>query len=111
MCKLPTSLRNWGSESFDQTLKSEIEGLKSGALPLDEGTTRGGYVDDSNLSVTVMHVTQAGGIIRAKVGVFFTEVVGGCSCGDDPIGENAYCEMLVSIDMNTADAAFTVLAG
>ena len=46
--------------------------------------------------------------IQAKVGVFFNEIIGGCSCGDDPLSENAYCELQVSIDKVTAEAEFSV---
>ena len=38
------------------------------------------------------------------------EHVGGCSCHDDPVQENAYGEIMVNIDKRTADASFSVLA-
>ena len=108
MAKFINSLSNWGLDSFSQTLKSEIENLESTALPLDKGTTQGGLVDDSNISVTIMNFTEEEGFIQAKVGVFFNEIIGGCSCGDDPLSENAYCELQVSIDKVTAEAEFSV---
>jgi hypothetical protein len=110
MKKLSTSLGVWGSDAFAPTLKTEVEGLPPGALPLAEGTLRGGQVDDSDLAVTVIDFSEDAGWIRARVGVFFNEVVGGCSCGDEPEPETAYCELLVSIDRATAEAEFSVIA-
>ena len=108
MLRLPNALRDWQSEVFAQTLKAEISSLPSGSLPLDKGVAQGGYVDDSNLSVTVLNVADDTAVIRAKVGIFFTEIVVNCGCGGDPMPTNAYCEMQVMIDKKTADAEFTV---
>ena len=111
MIKLTASLSDWGRESFAQTLKAEVEGLSKGTLPLEKATTQGGYVDESNISATVFDFADKGNHVQAKVGVFFNEIVGGCSCGDDPIVVNAYCEILVSIDKKTAEAGFSFIRG
>ena len=107
---LAASLRAFGSEGFTTTLKGEIEGLDPGALPLAMATTQGGRVDDSNVSATVIRVGEDAGFIRARIGVFFSEVVGGCSCGDEPLAENAYCELQASIDKQTGEAEFAVVS-
>ncbi len=109
MPDLPNSLRDWQSDAFAQTLKIEIEDLKSGALPLQNGLSQGGIVDDSDISVSVINFNDDEDTVQAKVGVFFTEIVAGCSCGDGPMSLNAYCQMLVSIDKTTSEAAFTVI--
>jgi hypothetical protein len=111
MTKLAESLRDWQSDSFTRTLKNEIAGLKPGTLPLYQGTTQGGIVDDSNITVTVMNVGEEDNSILATVGVFFDEIVGGCSCGDAPTSENAYCEIRVSINKLTAETEFDVISG
>jgi hypothetical protein len=95
--------------SLEKALKQELENLPAGTLPLEKGTSRGGFVDDSDISVTVIKVEQNENGIQAKVGVFFTEIIVGCGCGDDPMPENAYCEMLISIDRRTATARFEVV--
>jgi hypothetical protein len=107
---LVSSLRNFGSDSFTATLKRELETLGSGVLPLERGTTQGGRVDDSNLSATIIRVGEDAQFIRALVGVFFSEIVGGCSCGDEPVAENAYCEIQVLIDKQTGEAEFAVVS-
>jgi hypothetical protein len=54
-------------------------------------------------------VREHGDWICARVGIFFNEVVGGCSCGDDPLSVNAYCKIQVSIDRASAEAEFAVI--
>jgi len=105
-----SSLRHFGSDSFPATLKRELETLGSGVLPLERGTTQGGRVDDSNISATIIRVGEDDQFVRALVGVFFNEIVGGCSCGDEPVAENAYCEIQVLIDKQTGEAEFAVVS-
>ncbi|MDH5485460.1 MAG: glucosamine--fructose-6-phosphate aminotransferase [Gammaproteobacteria bacterium] len=111
MPKLIHALDNWGSDAFSLSLKAEIKKIRPGILPLDKGTMQGGMVDDSDLSVTVINFSEEADTIRARVGVFFTEIVGGCSCGDDPLAVNAYCELQVIINKQTADAEFSAVPG
>ena len=94
---------------IEKALKHELENLPAGTLPLEKGTNRGGFVDDSDISVSVINVKQHENSIQAKVGVFFTEIIVGCGCGDDPMPENAYCEMQISIDRTTFAAEFEVI--
>ena len=109
MPKLTNSLRDWPSAAFTQTLKNEIAKLESGTLPLDKGVSQGGYVDDSNLATTVLHIADDERAIHARVGIFFIEIVGSCGCGGEPMPQNAYCEMQISIDKASAEAQFTVI--
>jgi hypothetical protein len=110
MTRLNLSLDNCQSDLFAQQLKHELEHLQQGTLPLAHATTQGGHVDDSNISATIVEVREDKGCVRARVGIFFNEVVGGCSCGDDPVSANAYCEMQVSIDKASAEAEFALIA-
>jgi len=109
MTKLLDALQQSQPGLFEKALKQELENLPAGTLPLEKGTNRGGFVDDSDISVTVINVAQSENSIQAKVGVFFTEIIVGCGCGDDPMPENAYCEMLISIDRTTFTAKFEVI--
>jgi len=95
--------------SVEKVFKRELENLPASTLPLEKATTRGGFVDDSDISVCVISLKQDETGIQAKVGVFFTEIIVGCGCGDDPIPENAHCEMLISIDKTTCRAEFMVI--
>lgn len=106
MPQLPQALQAWPSAAFAATLKAELERLVPGSLPLDQGTTHGGRADDGAVSVTVLRAAADDAAIVGEVGVFFGEVLAGCSCGDEPQTLNAYCELRVRIDKATAAAAF-----
>ena len=110
MTRLKLSLNDCRSGLFARQLKHELEHLQAGTLPLEQATTQGGQVDDSNIAVNVIEVREHGDWICARVGIFFNEVVGGCSCGDDPLSVNAYCQIQVSIDRASAEAEFAVIA-
>lgn len=103
------ALNDWGSEAFSNSLKQEIEQLGPGALPLEKGAVQGGNIDDSDISATIMRVTDAAASIQVKTGVFFSEIVANCSCGDEPMSYNAYCEIEVLIDKATGEVQFTAL--
>lgn len=109
MPRLVNALRDWDSDFFARTLKSEIENLPAGTMPLDQGTSQGGFVDDENIAVTVLRAKDGEDSVQADVGVFFTEVVAGCSCGDEPMAQHAYCEIRVRIDKATAETEFSVI--
>ena len=109
MTRLKLSLKDCRSGLFARQLKHELEHLQAGTLPLEQATTQGGQVDDSNIAANVIEVREHGDWICARVGIFFNEVVGGCSCGDDPLSVNAYCQIQVSIDRASAEAEFALL--
>ena len=106
---LANTLQEWPHGSWKSALKRQIESLPSGSLPLENALTRCGIVDDNDVSVIVINASQNSAGIQARVGVFFTEIVAGCVCGEDPSAENAYCEILVHIDKITGTADFTLI--
>ena len=110
MRKFSDSLKPWNTESFNRALRSDIESLESGALPLEKCVFQGGYIDDSNVTVTVLGATDDEESIQARVGVFFTEIVACCGCGDEPMHQNAYGEILIRIDKQTAEVDLDVVS-
>ena len=110
MPRLPNSLRDWQTDRFVQSLKREIGTLAPGTLPLDRGVTQGSYVDDSKVSVSVLSATEDATSIQVNVGIFFTEIVASCGCGDEPTPTHAYCELRVRIDKASAETAFALIA-
>lgn len=106
MLRLLDAVRAWPSEAFATILKYEIENLPAGSLPLEQGLACGGRVDDSRVTATFLRSQEDGETILADIGVFFEEIIGGCSCGDDPLVQNAYCELRVRIDKATGAAVF-----
>lgn len=109
MPKLSRSIAAWPSDSFTSTIKNELEQLGTGTLPLDKATQRGGYVDDSSITCTVLNFKDEKDHITIKAGIFFTEILICCGCGDDPVPENTYCELLIRLDKNSAEAIFDII--
>ena len=110
MPQLINSLRSWKSDLFVQTLKDELEDLNANSLPLDKSSTQGGYIDaDSKITVSVFNVSEHEHFIQARIGVFFTEIITCCGCGDDPMYNDAYCQMQIALDKVTAETKFTVI--
>jgi hypothetical protein len=113
LIRLPDSLAARGSPRFAQVLKHELEGLAPGRLPLQQGLTSTSHALDEGIEVTVLGTVDEGPSIRVRVGVFFSGIVAGCSCADDPTPvepQAEYCELAIAIDTATAEAVAAVLA-
>ncbi len=111
MTKLAQSLQHWGSETFNSSLKQELEQLRADVLPLKEAIDPDNYVIDFDLGVTVISANEKDDAIHAKIGVYFAEEVSCCSCGEGAPTEEAYCEMEVIIDKHSADTTFAIADG
>jgi hypothetical protein len=112
MPMLAKSLDAWGTPGFNQVLKNEIEQLDTTQLPLQQGLVTSNYVVDGNLSAIILHISEDSTFIHAKVGIFYSGIIGGCSCADDPTPiseQNEYCEVRFAIDKLTAEAAVTLV--
>jgi len=109
MTKLPRSIAAWPSGEFASTIKFELEQLARSTLPLDKATQHGGYVDDSSITCTVLNFTDEKDRIMIKAGIFFTEILICCGCGDDPVPENAYCEIMITLVKKDAEASFDII--
>lgn len=114
MIRLSRTLQAWGRPDFRAVLKAEIEQLEASQLPLQQGLSASSHVLDDKFSVMVIGVDGDDvAPIRARVGIFFSGVIAGCNCADDPTpveAQNEYCEMQLSIDRRTAETTFAVLA-
>ena len=110
MLLLTKSLSRWNTDTFSRTLKDELQGLDTKQLPLQKGTSQGGHIGEDNITVTVNAFQEHEHTLEGSVGVFFTEIVINCGCGDDPMEINAYCDLSVSIDTQTAATTFEIIA-
>jgi len=111
MLKLADSLKAWGTPGFETALKNEIQELDPGVLPLQQGLSQSSHVSDAKISAVVLKVTEAPDSIRAKAGVFYTGIIAGSCCSDDPtpISENTeYCEIVLEINKITAGTVVTL---
>jgi hypothetical protein len=90
-------------------LKQELEALDATDLPLQQGLERGSSVANGAFRIMLIGTEEATDRVCATVGVFYTGIVAGCSCADDPSpveGHPEYCELRVEIDRSSAEAAF-----
>ena len=113
MIRLPKSLNAWGSPGFKDVLKQEIEQLDGQHLPLQQGLTASSHVTDRPIQVMILSVSEEPARISIKAGIFYTGVIAGCNCADDPSPideQNEYCVVQLDIDRVTAQTTVTLLA-
>ena len=107
--RLTESVRAWGTPGFNGVLKRVIEQLGSDLMPLHQALSVGSHVLEGSLSAMVIAAVEAEGSIRARVGIFYSSILAGCACADDPtpVSENSeYC--VVQLDIDTVNAIETV---
>ena len=112
MIRLTNSLKAWGASNFEDVLKREVEQIKADALPLQQGLSLSSYVTDSPHKAVIVNVSEEADFIRVKAGLFYSGIIAGCSCADDPtpISEQTeYCEVLFAINKKTAEAKVILL--
>ena len=106
MIQLTKALNAWGTSEFTDVLKEETEQLNVDQLPLQQGLSVGNYALDDKFSVMILGVSENKDFIHAKAGIFYTSIIAGCSCADDPtpISElSEYCEVQLDIDRKTGE--------
>lgn len=109
---LPNALHAWPGPAFKAVLKAELEQLPAGALPLQEGLSLTSHANPDSLEVVILGVTEAAQHIRVRAGLFYTGVIAGCSCADDPTPVDEiveHCEVRLEIDKRTGWASVTLL--
>ncbi|MEW6645907.1 MAG: hypothetical protein AB1450_01745 [Pseudomonadota bacterium] len=110
MTVLQAAVAAWGSDAFAATLKGELERLRSDVLPIGHVVGAGNRLDDSDLGIIVNEVRDDADHIYARVGVFFAEIVACTTCsGGSGMCDEAYCELLVTIDRKDGTARFMPL--
>lgn len=93
-------------------VKQAIENLDPDALPLQQGLSHGSHVSDEPVNAIIIDYTEELDLIRAKTGIFYSSIIAGCSCADDPtpIDTNQeYCVLQFVIDKNTGEAEVELL--
>jgi hypothetical protein len=62
--------------------------------------------------VVILNIADEAGFIRVKTGIFYSGIIAGCSCTDDPtpMSELAeYCVVQFDIDKKSAETTVTLL--
>ena len=112
MIRLPAALDAWSSPQFATVLKREIEQLDGSRLPLQQALKASSHALEDRFDAMIISAADEPGYIRARVGIFFSGILTGCSCADDPTPvepQGEYCELLFSIDKATAEATVALL--
>ena len=105
MFYLPKTLIAWQAGDINIALKKEIASLDPELLPLQQGLRLSSYALGDKLSLTTLSVLEEENNILVKAGLFYTGIIAGCNCADDPtpVDEyNEYCNVLFRIDKITA---------
>lgn len=105
MIRLTKAVSAWGTPAFNEVLKGEIERLGD-QLPLQQGLSAGSYSKADGLSAMIIKVDEEADLIHVKAGVFYSAIIAGCSCADDPTPIEdlpEYCELCLDIDKRTAE--------
>jgi len=113
MIQLTETLNAWGTPDFKDVLKKEIEQIDAGQLPLQQGLSTGSHVIDGKFNVMIIGVAEDAAIIRVKAGIFYSGIIAGRSCADDPAPvneESEYCVVQLDINKQTADTTVALLA-
>ena len=87
--------------------------MDAGHLPLQQGLSTGSYVIDTKLNAMIIGVSEIAGFIRIKAGIFYSGIIAGCSCADDPTPvneESEYCVVQLDINKKTAETTVILLA-
>lgn len=112
MIRLPETLGALASPELRAVAKREIERLDPAALPLQQGLARSSHVTDRPIQAVILGVHEEPQRVRVKAGIFYSGIIAGCSCADDPtpIDEiTEYCVVEFDVDRATADAAVALL--
>lgn len=112
MITLTDSLKAWGTAEFNQRFKAEVEHLPPDQLPLQAGLLHTSYVSSEPFSVMVLAASDEPDTIHVKAGAFYSGIIAGCSCVDDPTPMSTiaeHVEMQFDIDKQSGATTVTLL--
>mgnify|MGYP001822656941 CR=1 FL=1 len=113
MITLTNSLSTWGTPEFTGAFSDEVGSLNSEQLPLQQGLMQSSHISDSGFSVVILNSSETSNAISVKTGIFYSGVIAGSCCSDDPTPLNEqteYCELQIEISKSTAEAKITLLS-
>lgn len=106
MLKLTKSLAAWQTPEFVTVFKREVAELGPNRLPLQAALLYSSHVAEVQYEAVVLAREGSDTSICIKTGIFFSGLIAGSCCADDPTpaGEQAeYCELQFIISKVSAD--------
>jgi len=107
MMLLAQSINAWGYTDFESIFKAEVSQLDHASLPLQQGLSQSSYVSEDPFSLVVLNSYEDDLSIKVKTGIFYSGIIAGCSCADDPTPpdtQNEYCEVLFCLNKSTGES-------
>jgi len=111
MILLPKTLNAWGTKDFVLIFKQEVSGLDMNKLPLQQALSLSSYVSNEKISALVNRSEALENRLIIHAGIFYSGIIAGCSCSDDPTPidtQNEYCEVIFTIDNKTAQTTVSL---
>lgn len=111
MIPMPRTRAAWDSADLDPVARAELQAL-SDHLPLQQALCHSDRVTDQPPSVLILARRRTPDSLQLRVGVFYTGVIAGSCCADDPgpLQEiTEYCQLQLDIDPATGVASITLL--
>ncbi|WP_455221750.1 hypothetical protein [Kaarinaea lacus] len=112
MIKLVNSIQAWGTPEFETVLKKELKQLDPDLLPLQQGMSQSSYATGNAIDAVVLNSTENANTILVKAGIFYSGVIAGSCCADDPTPveeQTEYCEVQLTLNKDTGDATVSLL--
>jgi hypothetical protein len=112
MIQLKKSLIAFGMPDFNTVLIKEIEQMGVNELPLQQGLTNSSYALDSNVKAIIFNISEEKSKISIKAGIYYTGIIAGCNCADDPTPadeQSEYCEVRIDIEKKSANSVIYLI--
>jgi len=113
MLRLTKSLKAWNTQQFKPVFIQEVTQLSLDELPLQQALQLGSYATRDNLQIMINSLVEHEEIITVTTGIFYSSIIAGCNCSDDPSPvdlNSEYCEMQFSINRVSAETAITIIS-
>ena len=101
------SLATVAAAELPAMLASVLSALPRDTLSLSDCTSRGGMIDPEDWSLSTLHVDRTAATLTARLSVFFTEIVGGCNCHDEPARYNEHAIFRADIDLGNGQVRWS----
>jgi len=103
-----STLRQASPANLAATLGTALRELSADALPAALCCDRGGVIQHPGWSIRVRDTRHHDGRVEARIELFFSEVVGGCSCHDDPTVHDEFRTLGLTVDCATGALAWAL---
>lgn len=103
------SLDTWPAPHFKQVLTRQLMQLSLDQLPLQNALSQGNIATLDHLQFTINSSEFNDNSLKVGLGVFFSSIISGCNCSDDPSPVdliNEYCELILVINRSTGLGRF-----